>query len=235
MTRYLGAPSLSAATFILQLALLHIFAVQQVYHFAFMAVSLALLGFGASGSLLSVWGRRLSPLPLCLGFGNHHRRRLPRYQPPAFRFILHRLGPQAALLPSALLFSCGRAFLFGGLLVGGELMGTGERGKSHLVYGANLIGSALGSLGALSALEAFGGVGTVILAALLGVASGLLFLDVRALRWPQGVAAALLPVGLIVIGVGVLLRPPELFAQRLSPYKTLPTCPLKVHPVRLPG
>lgn len=221
MTYYVGIALISAATFLLQLALLRIFAVQQFYHFAFMAISLALLGFGASGSLLSVWGRRLSQLPLCLGFGittvgaylviNH----LP------FDSFSIAWDPKQPFYLALYFLAAAVPFLFSGLLVGSELMVAGEKGKSHLVYGANLIGSALGSLGSLVALEAFGSTGTVILAALLGVASGLLFLDVRTLRQAQGAGAALLSVVLIIVGVGVLLKPPELFAQRLSPYKTL--------------
>jgi spermidine synthase len=221
MTYYVGIALISAATFLLQLALLRIFAVQQFYHFAFMAISLALLGFGASGSLLSVWGRRLSPLPLCLGFGitTVGAYLVINYLP--FDSFSIAWDPKQPFYLALYFLAAAVPFLFSGLLVGGELMAAGERDRSHLVYGANLIGSALGSLGALLALEAFGGVGTVILAALLGVASGLLFLDARALRRPQGAMATLLSVGLTIAGGGVLLRPPELFTQQLSPYKTL--------------
>jgi hypothetical protein len=221
MTYYVGIALISAATFLLQLALLRIFAVQQFYHFAFMAISLALLGFGASGSLLSVWGRRLSQLPLCLGFGitTVGAYLVINYLP--FDSFSIAWDPKQPFYLALYFLAAAVPFLFSGLLVGSELMAAGEKGKSHLVYGANLIGSALGSLSSLVALEAFGGVGTVILAALLGVASGPLFLDARALRRPQGVMATLLSVGLIVAGVGVLLRPPELFTQQLSPYKTL--------------
>ncbi len=45
----------SAAALIFEIALTRIFAVTQFYHFAFMAVSLALLGYGASGSILTVF------------------------------------------------------------------------------------------------------------------------------------------------------------------------------------
>src|SRR5512139_484452 len=45
----------SAAALIFEIALTRIFAVTQFYHFAFMAVSLALLGYGASGSFLAVF------------------------------------------------------------------------------------------------------------------------------------------------------------------------------------
>ena len=46
---------LSAATLAWEIILTRVFAITQFYHFAFLAVSLALLGFGASGSLLSIF------------------------------------------------------------------------------------------------------------------------------------------------------------------------------------
>src|SRR5512139_932903 len=51
----------SAAALIFEIALTRIFAVTQFYHFAFMAVSLALLGYGASGSLLAVFPALVQP------------------------------------------------------------------------------------------------------------------------------------------------------------------------------
>ena len=45
----------AAAALMFEIALTRIFAVTQFYHFAFMAVSLALLGYGASGSILAVF------------------------------------------------------------------------------------------------------------------------------------------------------------------------------------
>ena len=51
----------SAAALIFEIALTRIFAVTQFYHFAFMAVSLALLGYGASGSILTVFPALAQP------------------------------------------------------------------------------------------------------------------------------------------------------------------------------
>ncbi|MEE9292694.1 MAG: hypothetical protein V3U83_07165, partial [Acidobacteriota bacterium] len=48
-----GVAASSAAGLIFEIALTRVFAVTQFYHFAFLAVSLALLGFGASGSVLT--------------------------------------------------------------------------------------------------------------------------------------------------------------------------------------
>ena len=46
--------ALAAATLLLESTLTRLLAVAQFYHFAFLVVSLALLGFGASGTLLSL-------------------------------------------------------------------------------------------------------------------------------------------------------------------------------------
>ena len=54
---YFGILLLSAATLLFEITLTRVFSVAQWYHFAFMVVSLALLGFGASGSLLSLFPR----------------------------------------------------------------------------------------------------------------------------------------------------------------------------------
>ena len=50
--RYLGIGALSAAALLLELTLTRIYSVAQGYHFAFLAVSLGFLGFGASGTVL---------------------------------------------------------------------------------------------------------------------------------------------------------------------------------------
>ena len=52
---YLSVASLSAAALMLESTYTRLLAVAQFYHFAFLVVSLALLGFGASGSLLSIF------------------------------------------------------------------------------------------------------------------------------------------------------------------------------------
>ncbi len=45
----------SAAVLIFEIVLSRVFAITQFHHFVFVTVSLALLGFGASGSLLSAF------------------------------------------------------------------------------------------------------------------------------------------------------------------------------------
>ena len=54
----------SASGLILQISLTRVFAVGQWYHYAFLSVSLAFLGYGASGSLMTLWRERLGRVPL---------------------------------------------------------------------------------------------------------------------------------------------------------------------------
>jgi hypothetical protein len=49
---------LSAATLAFEINLTRLFSVAQFYHFAFMIVSVALLGFGASGTALAFGSQR---------------------------------------------------------------------------------------------------------------------------------------------------------------------------------
>jgi hypothetical protein len=53
----LGLFLLSAAALIFEINLTRLFSVAQFYHFAFMIVSLALLGYGASGTALALFSR----------------------------------------------------------------------------------------------------------------------------------------------------------------------------------
>ena len=88
-------------------------------------------------------------------------------------------------------------FLFAGLVIGGELMvagrsreATGRHApRSNQVYGANLIGSALGSLASLLVLAAFGGEGAVLAAIFIGSISGLIF-GLAAVRRSQRTATS---------------------------------------------
>ena len=232
MIYFIAVALISTATIILELALLRLFAVQQFYHFAFMAVSLALLGAGASGSLLTVWRRRFSPLLLCLLFGlSTIGAYLVLNYLPFDSFSIAWDRRQVFFLGIYFLVAA-VPFLFSGLVIGGELMhpggatakGSTSQTGSHQVYSANLIGSSLGALAAIGLLSIFSGVGVVITAAVLGAIAGLLFgiLDLRASPRTPSVWLGMMLICLLVgAGGWIILNPPDLFDQQLSPYKTL--------------
>jgi len=71
----LAIASSAAAALIFEIALTRIFAVTQFYHFAFMAVSLALLGYGASGSILAVFPALAQPRGWAVSPSRSHSQR----------------------------------------------------------------------------------------------------------------------------------------------------------------
>ena len=60
---------LSLATLLLELALTRVLSVTLWYHFGFLVISTALLGFGASGAVLALWERLRERSDLDFGLG----------------------------------------------------------------------------------------------------------------------------------------------------------------------
>src|SRR6187402_2417848 len=58
-----GVASIAGAILMIELALTRIFSVTMYYHFAFLAISIALFGLSASGVLVYILRHRLSPVP----------------------------------------------------------------------------------------------------------------------------------------------------------------------------
>src|SRR5438045_8751959 len=61
---YLGIFLLSLATLLLELSLTRVLSVALWYHFGFLVISTALLGFGASGVVLALWTNLRERIPL---------------------------------------------------------------------------------------------------------------------------------------------------------------------------
>ncbi|MGE5602064.1 MAG: hypothetical protein ACM30E_03375 [Nitrososphaerales archaeon] len=229
----LGVAALAAATLLLETTLTRLLAVAQFYHFAFLVVSLALLGFGASGALLSLVPRlgTVEPSRLLAGAGaafvaatvlayaavnllplDSYSIAWDRRQ--ILYFVLYYL---ALTLP----------FICSGLGIGAALAAT--RGSSHLTYAANLLGSAAGVLLAPAAL-ALAGVPAAVLAACLVALLPALFLA-RAVRWQRvwSSSAAVVLLAVLVVLAGLNLGGRGVMGLTLSPYKGL------VYAHRYPG
>ena len=167
----LSVAALAAAALLLESALTRLLAVAQYYHFAFLVVSLALLGFGASGAFLSL---RKSPAP------NPHIYRLAGAGFAASTLLAYvavnwlpfdsytiawerrqLLYFAFYYLVLALPFFCSGVGIGAGLAIGG--------GRGHLIYAANLLGSGLGVLLALFALALAGVPGAVLVSVLISL------------------------------------------------------------------
>lgn len=211
-----GMALLSAATLLLQVALTRIFSVTQFYHFAFLVVSLALLGFGASGSLLALSSRLRSPrLGPWYAFGFSATSVL------AYLFINHysfdsysiAWDPVQISLLAANLIALTIPFIFAGMLIG-ALLSVATEDAGH-IYGANLFGSAAGAILAPLIMTSLTSAHTVLVSALLGGVASLIL----ALRDRRPIQAVMLVASLGALVLLIVF--PLVFEVRPSPYKTL--------------
>jgi hypothetical protein len=221
---YLGLAAVSAAALAYEIVLTRLFSIAHGYHFAFLAVSLALLGFGASGTALAIaprWSRGLTAARLRLLavvgsvsiVGGHVAANEIPFDP--YRIALERA--QLALLAAYLVALAAPFFLLG--LVQGLAL-TAWPGRAGRLYAAALVGSGLGCLLALGALSQMSGPRAVVLAALVAVCGALAFGGRRLGAVGPAAAAAALAL--------LLWQAPGWLDPRLSPYK--PLSQLLTHP-----
>ena len=219
---YLGVLLISAATLAFQITLTRIFSVAQWYHFAFMAVSIALLGFGASGSILSAFpglirgriSRRLSGIALLFSASILASYLTINYLPfDSFRIAWER---RQLLYLAVYYLSLTLPFLLAGLSIGALL--SLRPARASVIYAFNLAGSGLGCLAALGILLLVGGAGAVLFAAWLGLLATLAF------RMQDGSGRGWVLHLIVLIALAPLvLHPPPALDVRMSPYKTLST------------
>ena len=236
---HLGLFLLSAAILAFEINLTRLFSVAQFYHFAFLVVSLALLGVGASGSALALfphWGRSqpqrsLSRLALASGLSMVGAYILTN-RVPFDSFTIAWDRRQVGLLALHLL-ALATPFFFGGMAVG--LLLSVAPQVAGRTYAVNLAGSALGGLIALAAPAWLGGEGVVVLGAWLAASASLMATEGKPLPSllspirggvpPSPIryaAAGLLILGLIDTGLRLSGRPSlALLELKLSPYKGL--------------
>ena len=220
---YLGLALLSAAALAFELTLTRLFSVTQWYHFAFLAVSVALLGYGASGTALTLaprWSRkptaprnsRLSVLFALTVSGAY----LSLNHVP---FDAYRIVWEWVQLPYLLIYYLALTvpFFCVGLVTGSLL--AAHPGRIPVLYAANLLGAAAGALIPVLTLPLLGE-GTVVLLAALGLVAAAIF-QVQPPRRPYWLA---ITSGLLIAGALTLLLAlhfPSWLQLRLSPYKGL--------------
>lgn len=158
MTRYarpLAVAFLSASTLAYEILLVRVFAIEQFYHFAYMAIGVAMLGFGASGTLVAlarpqqeraarwfVWAAVLTPVALI-----------------ASAALVHQVPLDATLLPwddgqwprLALVYLV-LALPFGVGALAVLLALTLEPQRTGWIYGASFLGAGLGAALAMAIL-----------------------------------------------------------------------------------
>jgi len=234
---YLGVFATSMAVLTLEIALTRIFSVSLWYHLAFMVISTALLGFGASGTFLTVRRNLLENLEsnlarfagltavgVVLSFALMTRLPLDPLAP-----LAEGLSPSARLWQTAWLILLLLAdyvlvvvpFFFAGLTLGSAFSAMAQRIST--LYFADLIGAGLGCLVVVGALWVLPGQGVVLFAAGLAALASLLFSLNRGLRSPSGLGS---PLSLLAAGGAVLLFLLSPIADRFLPLYIPPSKPL---------
>jgi spermidine synthase len=146
----------SASMLAYEILLMRLLAIGQWYHLAYMVISMALLGYGAAGSLLFLFFDKIKKHPdrwlvfitgatavsFPLAFSLSQKVGLDPLQ------LVWQPAQWAAMLLTYLLM--GLPFLLGGAIVGIILTGSGE--KVHRMYATDLLGAGSGALVIVPAL-----------------------------------------------------------------------------------
>jgi hypothetical protein len=135
-----------------QLALMQILSYIQWYHFAYMIVALALLGFGASGTVFSLWRRQIMAhsrmlLPILMfASGLAMALAISSAYLPALRFDLYLLfvDPEQSLRLAAACLIYSLPFFFAGLAIALALATNID--DTGFLYFSSLSGSGVGGL-----------------------------------------------------------------------------------------
>ena len=202
---YMGIFCLSFATLLLELALTRVLSVSNWYHFGFLVISVALLGFGTSGVVLTLWtnlrekasiDHALAALSIAFGIvavSSYCLMQVIPFDP----FELLSDWRQLLLMPLYYIVAAA-PFFFSGLAI--ALLLFRGRQSANRLYAADLLGAGLGCAAIAVVMPVFGGSGSVLVAAAFGfiAALGFGFTEARPLA-AAGITLAILALALALI------------------------------------
>jgi len=208
---------ISASTIGLELVLMRLLALRFWHHFAAMVIAVALLGFGASGTALTLLQRRML---------RHHRDRLwqscmlfslcvpgsvwvARYVPLDVQFLAWNFSQAGNVAVLELLLLS--PFLAAGAMVGLALMDSPSRVPGH--YAANLAGSGAGAILVVVLMWVFDPTTLLMVMAVGGFLAGAILVPWR--QASAALTAICMAAALVVIFSATSLD------LGISPYKAL--------------
>ena len=221
---YSGMFLLSLATLVLELALTRVLSVALWYHFGFLVISTALLGFGASGVVLALWqglreraalDRALALLALLFGVltvgGFWLLQRIP-FDP--FSLFADRQQLLFMLLYYVVL---ALPFFCAGLAL--ALLFTRGAAQINRLYACDLVGAGVGCALIALVIPTFGGSGAIAIAAVFGLLAAIVF----GLRWARGLALVGAVLGVATFGLACIAD--RALPVAVTPNKTRPPSP----------
>lgn len=211
---------LTAAALAYEVLLVRLFSIIHWHHFAFMVISIALLGYGASGSMITVFQRGLlqrygSVLVFNAAmFGLTAIVCFIAVQRLPFNAleILWDTSQWQRLFISYLLLTL--PFFF----VANAIALTMARYNNHiaLIYGVDLIGAGTGAIAILVLLQFYPPEAALRIIGVLGIVAGML-----AIKHLACLGRMLVSTFLALLTVIIIFAPADWFALRLSEYKGL--------------
>jgi hypothetical protein len=179
-----GIAAVSAALLMTELALTRIFSVTMYYHFAFLAISIALFGLSASGVLVYVMRARLARANthalLSAGALAHALATLVALACLVRIRVGLNYSPENLTRMLAIYTLAALPFLTGGAVV--SLAFARLTDRINVIYAADLLGAAAGCLVLIPLLNWFGAPGVVLTAGALSTLAAVLFAP-PASRW----------------------------------------------------
>lgn len=216
---FIAIALISATALGYEVLLTRLFSITLWHHFAYLIISAALLGYGASGTFLVLARRRLETrfnaafVAFAATFGLAIATSFLLAQRIPFNPLELFWDPRQAIYLLGLYLALFVPFFCAGACTG--LAFSRFRGRIHQVYGADILGAGAGSLGIVLVLFAFPPVHTLALLSALG----LLAAGIAALETRVGIALA---AAFLIIAVVVAAAPAERWIElRPSPYKEL--------------
>ena len=188
--------TVAAALLMTELALTRIFSVVMYYHFAFLAISIALFGLSASGVYAFLRRARLDRVPTASLLASRTLVFAACTIVALTGLVRLRVGlnysPQNLALMLLIYLLAALPFFTGGLVI--TLAISRFSSRINAVYAADLVGAALGCLVLIPLLNTIGAPGVVLGAAALAVVAAWLFA-------PEDARGRTLGIGLAVLAV----------------------------------
>jgi spermine/spermidine synthase len=231
---YVGILVISFATLLLELALTRVLSVALWYHFGFLVISTALLGFGASGVALALWTglRERAPLDRTLallagGFalatvGSFWAMQHIPFDPFSQQGALAHDAVMLPLYYLALAFP----FFWSGLAI--ALLLTRGAHQVNRLYAADLLGAGAGCAALAAIMPLVGGSGTVLLASAFAFLAAAIF-GFREARLVTTTALALGLVALALAPLGDRILPITVAASKSHPILPAPPRPAPIY------
>lgn len=190
---YFGVAATSLATLLLELALTRVFSVVYFYHFAFLAISIALFGLGAGGVfsyVVAAWKQSLFEKLGGLALANAVAIVL------SLTFLLSRTGEMNTWEMMTAYFVAAVPFVISGTIMSLAIGDTIER--VNRVYFFDLIGAATGCAVLVALLNWIGGPSTILVSATVFAVSAAIWFHLAGMT--RGRVAAV-TVGLLLVGL----------------------------------